>query len=141
MENHPKKSNWGKKDANLIIKLREQVLQARKHAGFSDCFHGDVKLNLIIFAPNITDMKYKQTGDDDPKRIVGDLDSLVADICEYLQPAPTDPTLTINPIFDGKNEIAPSIALIIENDSQIVKINAKKVFDEVLHYHVEIESI
>lgn len=137
----PKKSNWGKDHADLIIKLREEALKARKEAGISGCFRGDVKLNLIVFAPNITDREYKQTGDDDPKKFVGDLDSLIAGVCEYLQPAPTNPELKINPIFDERSEIGPTVPLIIVNDSQIVEINAKKKLDEISHYHVEVESV
>lgn len=137
----PKKSNWGKEDADLIIKLREAALKARKNEEIFDCFHGPVKLNLIVYAPNIINMNYKQTGDDDPKKFIGDLDSLVAGVCEYLQPAPTDPKLVLNPIFNEKNEIGPTVPLIIENDSQIVEINAKKICSKILHYRVEIESI
>ena len=137
----PKKSNWGTDDADLVIKFREEALKARMNLGLSDCFHESVKLNLIVYAPNTTEMKYKQTGDDDPKRYVGDLDSLVAGVCEYLQPAPTNPELEINPILNEKKEIGRDVALIVKNDSQIVEINAKKIRDETLHYHVEIEQI
>jgi len=137
----PKKSNWGKEDANFVIKFREEALKARTKEGLSDCFYDSVKLNLIVYAPNITDMNYKQTGNDDPKKFVGDLDSLVAGVCEYLQPAPNNPDLKINPVLQEKKEIGPEVALIIANDSQIVEINAKKILDDRLHYHVEIESI
>ena len=123
----PKKSNWGKDDADLVIKFREEALKARTEAKHSDCFYESVKLNLIVYAPNPTDMKLKQTGDDDPNRYVGDLDSLVAGVCEYLQQAPTSDTLTINPILKAKKEIGPDVALIVKNDSQIVEINAKKM--------------
>jgi len=136
----PKKSNWDTEDTYLVIKFREEALKARTNAGLDDCFHESVKLNLIVYAPNTTDMKYKQTGDNDPNRYVGDLDSLVAGICEYLQRAPNNPELDFGH-FDGKDEIGPTIPLIIENDSQIVEINAKKIHDETLHYHVEIEPL
>ena len=86
-------------------------------------------------------MKYIQTGDDDPKRYVGDLDSLVAGVCEYLQPAPNNPELEINPILNEKKEIGRDVALIVENDSQIVEINAKKEKSETLRYHVDVESL
>ena len=100
-----------------------------------------MKLNLIIYAPNIVDMDYKQTGDDDPKKFIGDLDSLVARVCEYLQPAPTNPDLEISSVFDGRDEIGPSVALIIKNDAQIVEISAKKELDETTHYHVEVIAL
>ena len=137
----PKKSNWGTDSADLVIKFREEALKARTKGGLSDYFHDSVKLNLIVYAPNIIDMNYKQTGDDDPKKFVGDLDSLVAGVCEYLQPAPTNPDLKINPILQEKKEIGPDVALIIKDDSQIIEINAKKILDDRLHYHVEIESL
>jgi len=136
----PKKSNWGTDDAELVIKFREDALKARTEAGFDDCFHESVKLNLTVFAPNTTDINYKQTGDDDPKKYIGDLDSLVAGICEYLQPAPNNPELDFSH-FEGRDEIGPSIALIIKNDSQIVEINAEKKESKTLRYHVEIESL
>lgn len=137
----PKKSNWGTDDAPLIVKFREAALAARNMTGASEGFEGSVKLNLIVYAPNTTEKDYKQTGDDDPKKFIGDLDSLVAGVCEYLQPAPTNPDLDVHSVFDGKDEIAPHIPLIIQNDAQIVEINAKKERDDNLHYHVEIEYI
>ena len=135
----PKKSNWGTDDAPLIVKFREAAFTARKIAGISEGYEGPVKLHLVVYAPNILEVHYKQTGDDDPKKFIGDLDSLVAGVCEYLQPAPTNPDLEIHLVFEGKDEIAPHIPLIIQNDSQIIEINAKKEHDDTLHYHVEIE--
>ena len=137
----PKKSNWGKDNAELIVRFRESALKARNKAGVSKGYEGPVKLTLIIYAPNILDMNYKQTGDDDTKKFIGDLDSLVAGASEYLQPAPTNPDLDIHSIFDDKDEIAPHIPLIIKNDAQIVEIDAKKEFDDDLHYHIEIEFV
>ena len=137
----PKKSQWGTDDADLIIKLREAALIARNENGFSEGYEGNVKLNLIIWAPNIADKDYKQTGDDDQKKFIGDLDSLVAGVCEYLQPAPTNPDLEISSVFDGRDEIGPSVPLIIKNDAQIIEINAKKELDDTIHYHVEVISL
>jgi len=136
----PKKSNWGSDDADLVIKFREAALNARTEAEW-DSFQDSVKLNLIVYAPNTTDIEYKQTGDDDPNRYVGDLDSLVAGVSEYLQPAPKNPTLIINPSLKAKEEIGPDVALVLENDLQIIEIEAKKIHDKTLHYHVEIESL
>ena len=137
----PKKSNWGTDDAKLIIKFREAALCARNNAKLSEGYKGAVKLSLIVYAPNIDNMDYKQTGDDDPNKFIGDLDSLITGVCEYLQPAPTNPELIIHSAFEGKDEIAPHIPLIIKNDAQIVEIDAKKVRDNNLCYHVEIELI
>jgi len=137
----PKKSQWGTSDAILVIKLREAALKSRNDAYLFPCYHGPIKLNLTVYAPNITYMKYKQYGDDDPNKFIGDLDSLVSGVCEYLQPAPKDITFEPSPLFNGKNEIGPDIPLIIKNDSQIVEVCAKKMHDDFLHYHVEIEFI
>jgi len=135
----PRKSNWDGDDVQQVIKLREEALKARTEAGLTDCFHKPIKFTLIVYAPNITDLEYKQTGDDDPKKYVGDLDSFVAGVCEYLQPAPKNPELGFNH-FDGKEEIGPLVPLIIENDSQIIEINAHKEESETQSYHIEIES-
>ena len=138
----PKKSQWGTDDANLVIKLREEALKARNDAEIFGCYHGHIKLSLVVYAKNITHMQYRQIGDDDPKKFIGDLDSLVAGVCEYLQRAiPQDDTFTPSSLFEAKPEIGPEVPLIIKNDSQIVEINAKKMFDENLHYRVEIEYI
>ena len=134
----PKKSQW---NLPSVIEFREKALQARKNKEIPEGYDGPVKLNLIVFAPNILDMEYKQTGDDDSKKFVGDLDSFVSGICEYLQPAPTNPEIEISPLFNGKDEIGPLVPLIIKNDSQITEIIAKKVQDEKLYYHIDIDFI
>ena len=137
----PKKSQWGTDDAHLIVKFREYALNARKNAVINECYDGPVKLNLIVYAPNIVNIDYKQTGDDDPQKFIGDLDSLVAGVCEYLQPAPTNPDLEIHSVFNGRDEIGPTVPLIIKNDAQIIEINAKKELDDTLHYHVKITQL
>jgi len=137
----PKKSQWGTDDADLVVKLREAALIARNNDGFPEGYDGNVKLNLIIYAPNIADKDYKQTGDDDPKKFIGDLDSLVAGVCEYLQPAPENPELEISSVFDGRDEIGPSVPLIVKDDAQIVEIDAKKELDDTTHYHVEVIAL
>jgi len=134
----PRKSGWSD-DAQLVVKFREAALNARTKAGFDKYFDCPVKLNLIMFAPNILDMNYKQSGDNDPNRYVGDLDSFVAGVCEYLQPAPTNEDMKMDPIFDIRNDIGRYVALIIKNDSQIVSITAKKVKGNNLRYSIEIE--
>ncbi len=135
----PRKSNWGDKDTELIIKLRKAALVARKDAGEDEGFDKPVKIKLTVYATNIIDMEYKQSGDDDPDRFVGDLDSLIAGVCEYLQPAPENPEIKIDPMLKKGDGISHDRALIIKNDSQIVEINAKKEKGEH-HYKVEIRS-
>ena len=138
----PKKSQWGKDGADLVIKLRDAALDARKNAGIHHCYHGHVKLSLVVYAPNISHVHYRQTSDDDPKKFIGDLDSLVSGVCEYLQRAePEDETFNLSPLFNEKPEIGPKVPLIIKEDSQIVEIIAKKIPNEIPHYHVEIEYL
>ena len=136
----PRKSNWGKKDADLIIKLRKAALTARKDAGIDEGYDKPVKIKLTVYATNIVDMGYKQSGDDDPDKFVGDLDSLISGVCEYLQPAPENPEITIDPMLKKGDEISHDRALIIKNDSQIIEITAKKVEHDITRYHVEIVS-
>ena len=139
----PKKSQWGTDDADLVVKLREAALIARKNDGFPEGYEGNVKLNLIIYAPNIVDVDYQQTGDDDPKKFIGDLDSLVAGVCEYLHKGPKkgENNFEPSPLFDDKPEIGPDVSLIIADDSQIVEIDAKKELDDITHYHVEVIAL
>lgn len=136
----PRKSQWGKEDAELIIKLREAGLKARNDAGIGESHSGPVKLNLTIYAPNITNRNYIQTGNDDPKKFVGDLDNFVSGVCDYLHKGPIDGenNHTINSLFNDKPEIGPKVSLIIDDDSQIIEINAKKETGDKIYYHVEV---
>jgi Holliday junction resolvase RusA-like endonuclease len=140
----PQKSEWGGKDAPLIIELRKAALKARTKRGLSKCIVTPVKLKLDVYAPNIDDRDYKQTGDDDEKRYIGDLDSLIAGVCDYLSRAPEDPgknKFVPSPLFDNEPEIAPTIPLIIKDDSQIKTISAKKIISKKTYYVVEVELI
>ena len=72
----------------------------------------------------------------------GDLDSLVAGVCDYLQRGPKPGNnFTPSPLFDTRPEIGPEVSLIIEDDSQIVIISAEKKISNMSYYEVEIESI
>ena len=42
----PKKSQWGKDNAKLVIKLRESALKARTKAGMEEYYTGLVKSSL-----------------------------------------------------------------------------------------------
>lgn len=128
----PRKSSWGTDEAVLIAELRLKALESLRKAGLS-CFSGPVKLELVMYAPNIMNIENKQT-------YVGDLDTFVAGICESLQPAPINPDLIIDPIFDCRNDIGPKIPLIINDDSQVVSIIARKIESEKPHYTVIITS-
>ena len=94
-----------------------------------------------MFSPNVTNMKYKQTGDDDPKKYVGDLDSFVAGVCESIQPAPKNFDRKISKIFDGHEDVGPDVPLIVDDDCQVVKVVARKIPNEKIYYVVKIEPI
>lgn len=139
----PKKSQWGTDNTQLVIKLRVSALNARNDAGISEFYSDPVKLNLIVYAPNIRNVNYKQSGDNDPEKFVGDLDSFVAGVCDYLHKGPKkgENNFEASELFNNCPEIGPDVPLIIFDDSQIIEINAKKEYDKKLHYHVDIESI
>lgn len=140
----PQKSEWGGDNASLVIKLRKAALKARKESGCEKCIVSPVKLNLIVRAPNLDDRNYIQSGNDDEKRYVGDLDSLVAGVCDYLSKAPEKPgrnNFFPSDLFDQEPEINPTIPILIEDDSQIKIIHAKKIISDKLFYVVEIELL
>lgn len=136
----PQKSQWGEeKAAPSIINLRDAALKARTKAGINKCFASPVKMKLTVYAPNIDNPDYVQTGDDDEKRYVGDLDSLIAGVCDYLRAGPPIANnFKPSALFNEKPEIGPDVALIIKDDSQIVSIRAKKKHSSKLHYVVQI---
>lgn len=139
----PPKSQWSGTHANLVIKLRRAALEARTKAQ-EDVFDFPVKLKLQVYASNLNDRYYRQLGDEDKKRYVGDLDSLIAGICDYLSPAPVKPgqnKFSPSPLFEKFPEIGPTIPIIIRDDSQIQSIVAEKIFSEKPYYVVEIEPI
>ena len=140
----PHKSEWGGDNASLVIKLRKAALDARNKAGYDKCVTSPVKLKMTVYAPNIDDRYYKQSGNDDDKRYIGDLDSLIAGTCDYLSRAPEEPgrnNFYPSSLFDKEPDIGPTIPLIIKDDSQIKIISAEKIFSKNPSYVVEIELI
>lgn len=140
----PQKSEWGGKNAQLVIDLRKAALKARIKAGLSECIKTPVKLKLEVHAPNTDKMDYRQKGDNDEEKYHGDLDSLIAGVCDYLSRSKEEPgrnNFVPNPLFDNELEIYPDIPILIEDDSLIKIINAKKIFSEKPHYVVTIELI
>ena len=139
----PQKSEWGGKNAPLVIELRKAALKARTKKGLGKCIVTPVTLKLDVYAPNIDDGDYKQTGDNDEKRYIGDLDSLIAGVCDYLSHArdPGKNSFVPSPLFENEPEIAPTIPLIIKDDSQIKTISAKKILSKKTYYVVEVELI
>jgi len=131
----PKKSDanscWGSKEANYVFKLREKALEVRRKVGLDDCFHGPVKLELTVYAKNITNRK-------NTHNYVSDLNTLIAGILESLQPAANNPTIKINPIFNEREDIGPKVPLIIEDDAQVITIIAKKIESKIQRYSLTI---
>jgi Holliday junction resolvase RusA-like endonuclease len=137
----PKKSKWGNdNNAKLIITLREAALKARKEAGYSDYIDTNVNLKLTVYAPNIADLEYRQTGDFDEKRPVGDLDALISGVCDSLWAGPIPGVNKFKPssLFEDHPDVGPGKPIIIKDDSQIVSISATKEVCEDSSYTVEI---
>lgn len=125
------KSGWSRKRAVDIRRLREKALEARKQAGLKDCFHCPVKIEIAIYSPNVIDRSSHDH--------VGDLDSFIAGICEYLQPAHQHALPYLSEIFEGIDEDAhPSKALLIEDDCKVVSIEARKTYAENTYYTVKV---
>jgi len=125
------KSVWSSNQAKLVLDLRKAAYDAFLKAKLHDPFDGAVELELTIYAPNIINI-----GD---HTYVGDLDSFVAGVSEALHVA--DSQVTPDEIFKGNEEVYPTRPLIINNDSQIVSIIAKKIESERLYYSVSVRPI
>ena len=138
----PRKSQWAKKDAPLVIKYRKAALDAREIAKVHEVYTKAVKIKLIVYAPNILDIKYEESTNDDNNHFIGDLDNRLAGVCEYLQNAKAeDDTFKPDPnLWDENDPIHYKNSLIINDDSQIIEITAKKVEHDITRYHVEIVS-
>lgn len=114
---HGEKSMWARADeAPLVAKLRTRALEARAKGGLSVCPHVE-SLELEVYAP-----RSKLEG-------VGDLDSFIAGVCDGLQAADRSVIPHLHPVFaEPDNEtIHPRHSLLIENDSKITLILARKV--------------
>jgi len=123
-----KKSCWSN-EGEQVLKLREKALEYRTKSGL-DYFKGPVKIELTVYDYNIVNRENSHD-------YHGDLDTLVAGILDSLQPAPKNETLEMDPILQNREDLDPSKPLIINDDSQVVKIIAKKIKGEP-HYLVKI---
>jgi len=137
----PKKSKWGNdNNAKLIISLRETALKARREAGYSDYIDTNIHLKLTVYAPNIVDLEYRQTGNFDEKRPVGDLDALISGVCDSLWAGPILGINKFKPslLFEDHPDVRPGKPIIVKDDSQIVSISATKEVRDDPSYTVEI---
>ena len=131
----PKKSTadsvWTSKEVKHVFKLRKSAFEKRQKINMTDYFRNPVKLELTVYDLNITQRK-------DSHDYVGDLDSIVAGVCESLQPA--DKQVKEVPEFEEHEEFGPSVPLILGDDAQVVEIIAKKIQDKDTHYSVTIQE-
>lgn len=112
--NHRAMSMWGLDDqAPRVIALREQALKARAQAGMGGPIQGPACLKVEIYVP-----KSKLW-------LRGDLDSLLAGVCDALHAAP--PNAKPNALFVSPEHanVAPKLAILIKNDSQLVEVSAR----------------
>jgi Holliday junction resolvase RusA-like endonuclease len=125
-------SLWATGEAQRVLDLRLKIHETQKENNRVGAINTPVKIELSVYAPNITNRKNTQT-------YVGDLDTFVAGICECIQSA--HPKAKLSQIFEKHNEVAPHIPLIIYDDTQVVEIIAKKILSEKFHYTVIIEEV
>lgn len=132
---HGEKSMWARNDeAFPIALLRERALQARRKLGINDCFRSLVSLELTIFIPKSR------------LESAGDLDNFVTGVCDGLQAADPKALPYLHSIFHEPRRagIDPRQKLLIEDDSKVVSIAAKKVGvseDKEIHYKVAVETV
>jgi len=69
---------------------------------------------------------------------IGDLDTFVAGIFEAIQPAPQNKTLVIDEKLKNHPDFGSEIPLLIEDDSYITEVNAKKIKNDDTFYEIEI---
>jgi Holliday junction resolvase RusA-like endonuclease len=122
---------WTSKEVDRVFELRKNAFEARRKLNMDDCFHVPVKLELIIYHSNITRIKSSHD-------YVGDLDSIIAGVCESLRPA--DKQVISVPKFNGYEEFGPRISLILEDDAQVIEIAANKIQSNTPYYSVIIEE-
>jgi hypothetical protein len=120
------------KEWALIYKLRECVFEAKKLAGFDDYFRSNTKITITIHAPSLTKK--------DEHTHIGDLDTFVAGIFEAIQPAPQNETLVIDEKLKNHLDFGSKIPLLVEDDSYITEVNAKKIKNDDTFYEIEIEN-
>lgn len=138
----PRKTNeqscWSKRGTEweLIYNLREEAFKAKTAAKIDDPIKGKVKLTISIFAKNLTK--------EDEHEHIGDLDTFVAGIFEAIQIAHKNPTLEIDEKLKNNSDFGSGIPFLIEDDSYIVEIIARKIKnedDDNPFYEIEIESV
>ena len=107
-------SMWGNAtQAKRLIALRKAAVKER---GSQPCFTTGIRLTLRVHVG-------PQPGDDKNR---GDLDNFIAGVCDGLMAAQNKPN--IHSSFDEflGSDVHPTRTAAIQNDSEVVKIDAKK---------------
>lgn len=132
----PKKGSngsiWNGERRQHTMDLRMEMYKKQKKAGNTLPFEGPVSVTLVMAAPLILDVK--ESG------YVGDLDSFVAGVCDAIQPAPYE-IIKSNKEFLGPKEIGLKKPLLINNDSQITEIHARKIESEFYGYTLTVRPL
>lgn len=103
-----------------------------RNYGIDDYFKTNAKISIIINTPYLT-KNYEHEH-------IGDLDTFVAGIFEAIQPAPNNPILD-KPRTQQNSDFGSEIPLLIEDDSYITEVNAKKIKNNETFYEIEIELL
>ena len=107
-------------------RVRELRLAATKAIGDDPPLRRSITLRMWVYVHENT----KQ---------VGDLDTFVAGVCDALMVAPTGAPLA--PVLNdlGEGRASPTMMLAIEDDSQVVRIEAEKIVDPGREQRYEVE--
>ncbi len=132
------KSMWLKdSEAPRIISLRKAALDAMKKASLNGCILSPVKLEVTVFAPS--SQFIRKSGN-----YIGDLDTLIAGICDGLQAAHSN-TPIAHALFQSLQtpEIHPKHKLLLDDDAQVMAIVAKKIHldNSQPYYQIVLEVI
>jgi hypothetical protein len=116
-------SMWGKPlEANRLVALRLAALETMKGA---PPLSNNINLSLKLYIPI-------------NNRGVGDLDTFVTGICDGLMA--THYGGKLDPIWDKPEivDIHPKKTIAVEDDSEIIKIQAEKIVGKYNHFWYEI---
>ena len=112
------KSIWRGPMAERVLNLRLAILDEKKKLGIRGPLKQRVKMTLAVHGPNIDNPKLPQT-------YVGDIDSLVAGICDSIRKADHN-MVRPSRVFDDRPEVGHDKPLLITDDSQVVRVGATK---------------
>ncbi len=134
----PKKSSggsiWtGESRSEQVLDLRRSAAGEKKRINMEYPMRGPLRIKLTIHSSQ--DITKKE----DTHNYIGDLDSLVAGVCDALRKA--DENVTPHVRFNQYKEVDPKKPLIIEDDSNITAIEASKIKDTEEYYTVTVEEI